>query len=203
VKSRLPRLNDADVGERLADIFGADFDRVKAEAKRPKIEIGPDVEFGPDVEIVAGLDEVVPPARKIEIDRALIEMEQLAFAAADRGDFEPLVKLMLIATAGVPPATRSLILELLWALVERTRTRGRPRMTTAQRRKVNPIHDAADEVDLIVPLLREKYPDQKMGDIREAAVAVAVARVKRRGFHLKHQTLLRHVARSRADRRRV
>jgi hypothetical protein len=81
---------------------------------------------------------------------------------------------------------------------QRRRPRGRPKMTEAERRKKYPVHDAADEVPLIVSILSLLYPERRSAEVRRRAVEVAAIR-----HSVSFETLLLHVNRPRKDRRRI
>jgi hypothetical protein len=121
--------------------------------------------------------------------------EQRAVAAARRGDLEPLARLLRpisILDFGVEddlnpaikrlsPATWTLISEFLTGErnIRTGRLKGepgRPKMSREARRARNPVHDAADEVDMIVGILRQFYPWQEREQVRERAAEIAQAR---------------------------
>jgi hypothetical protein len=75
---------------------------------------------------------------------------------------------------------------------------GRPPLSIAERRASNPVHRAADEARVIIPILKHHYPRRSQGDILDRAAKIAAERNGSR-----YKTLLRHLARSARDRRRI
>lgn len=75
---------------------------------------------------------------------------------------------------------------------------GRPPMTEQQRRARYPVHDAAALALKIEAWLRESYPDQPAGEIRDLAIEVAA---RRKG--VAEQTIINHLRRSKRDRHRI
>jgi hypothetical protein len=76
--------------------------------------------------------------------------------------------------------------------------RGRPQMSSEERRAASPVHDAADEVLSIKIILHQLYPDQDRGQINDRAIAIAA----RRGGTAP-STLSKYLNRPRRDRRRL
>jgi hypothetical protein len=75
--------------------------------------------------------------------------------------------------------------------------RGRPRMTEEERRVLNPIHDAADDLPPIESILREAYPNQNAGQIHDRALH-GVAR----HHEVSQDALENYVRRAKTDHRR-
>jgi hypothetical protein len=194
VKTPRPGFSDKDAAERLADILDAQIEQAKA------AKVAADQKIV-DEQTITLVDDA-PQKEKLKTNAAMVERDRYAFAAADSGDFEPLIRLVWGTTMDMPPNLRKLIIGLFSDHID-WRPRGRPQSTEERRRKDYPVHDAADEVALIIPLLREMYPGRKKGEIRDLAVDVAITRVKRRGYKLTGKSLLRHVTLSPKDRRRI
>jgi hypothetical protein len=56
------------------------------------------------------------------------------------------------------------------------RRRGPSKMTARKRRQRNPVHDAADEFEVVRDMLRELYPEQSARDINDCAEQIAKKR---------------------------
>lgn len=74
---------------------------------------------------------------------------------------------------------------------------GRPAASAEDRRKMTPVHDAADLVPLIEAILNEAYPGRRSRDIRDRALMIAA---RRKNILLK--TLRNYLQRPLTDRRR-
>jgi hypothetical protein len=100
------------------------------------------------------------------------------------------------------PSTRKLMAEFMTGdrnpQTGRKAGRGRPKMTREERRKINPIHRAADEVAVLRQRLHQLYPMQSAITVRKRAIDLAA---KRTGAAL--ETLRRHLRRPKNDRRRI
>ena len=123
-------------------------------------------------------------------------------------DLEPLVALLRDTRSrdGLTPLIRKLVDEIF---PERTgrpgrprvarlpmRHRGRPRMTEEERRKINPVHNADDELSVVKGIMNSEYPDQSAEEVNNAAIAL----VSRRHGVKKLRT---HSMRSKNDHRRA
>lgn len=154
-----------------------------------------------EAEIVLGLDWSLSPLRAKASAGDLAAVAELVRAAAERGDIAPLVETVMLSS--LSEETRDLVTDIVWASSEGKPGRGRPRSTRSERRKINPLHDAADDVKVIAPILRAMYPGKKRFDILDRSAAVAVEIAKRSGWVVMKKSLLRHVQRPRHDRRRI
>lgn len=147
-----------------------------------------------------------------------IEGEEAAVAAALRGDLSLLVN--MLAPYPYPPGAdpRELVNSKIkylshatWAIVCQFLTGernlktgrmkgepGRPRMSGDQRRAINPVHVAADEVPVVAAVLKKAYPDRPEPVIARRAAEVAA---RRNGARV--ETLVKHLSRSQRDPRRV
>jgi hypothetical protein len=143
-----------------------------------------------------------PPPPYVPTDRDLAEDQEAAIAAfKEQGDAFLLGHLILSRMK--PPLDKSTSL-LVWELLHAGAPKpkpgrvGAPKLTEAARRKKNPIHDAADDVDRIIPVLERDYSEQGKRDIKDRAIDIAA---KRHGVD--RDRLKKHVGRSREDRRRI
>jgi hypothetical protein len=93
------------------------------------------------------------------------------------------------------PSTYDLIADILSG--RRERPKHRPRLTEFERRAINPIHDAADEVTVVRRMLRAWYPEQEPKQIYDRALSIVARRHK-----VKSETLNFHLKRPKSDRRR-
>jgi hypothetical protein len=75
---------------------------------------------------------------------------------------------------------------------------GRPVQSVAQRRADNPVHRAADKFRVIFIILKRRFPNRSRNEIEYRAAKIAAERNGAR-----HETLLRHLARSARDPRRI
>jgi|RhiMetdeSRZDD1v2_1073273.scaffolds.fasta_scaffold35305_6 hypothetical protein len=114
-------------------------------------------------------------------------IEREALAEVERGNLKPLAALLhphhpmnkypiygRTLISALSPSTWELISDLL--VGRRKRNRGRPRKTEEQRRAMNPVHDATDEVLLIEQILSEHYPEQNNRQIRDRALQIVERR---------------------------
>jgi hypothetical protein len=123
--------------------------------------------------------------------------EAAAVEAALRGDANPLANYLLRPVPGmgfvpdeVNPAIEKLSLET-WTLIadlltgarnlktgKRKGERGPRRRSKEERRKINPVHDAADHVPAVATILARLYPDKGRSELNKRAIEIA-ARLKR------------------------
>ena len=142
--------------------------------------------------------------------------EREAVAAALRGDVEPLADLIRPvchhpfdvdevnpAIRTLSPATWDLIAE--FATGRRNPKTGKPRgapgapkKSEEERRGITHVHDAADEVPVIVAILTRHYPDEKAEAVAGRAREIAAKR-----HRISVETLIKYLGRPREDRRRV
>ena len=167
-------------------------------------------------------DDVVAMACLVRLENrrywSSIEGEEAAVAAALRGDLSLLVR--MLAPHPYPPganprehvnANIKYLSHATWAIVcqllsgERNLKTGRmkgesgrPKMSGDQRRAINPVHRAADEVPVVAAVLKEAYPDKPEPVIAKRAAEVAAAL---NGARV--ETLVKHLSRSQRDPRRV
>jgi hypothetical protein len=106
--------------------------------------------------------------------------ERDAMAKALRGEPEQLASLVTSGRCRAPAALRLAAEFVRGARDPRTgkprRGRGRPKMSSAERRARNPIHDAADEFDALRDIVRALYPGQSAEQINGLAERVAQER---------------------------
>jgi hypothetical protein len=142
------------------------------------------------------------------------EGEEAAVAAALRGDLSLLVEMFApypgrpedtvnSAIKHVSPATWTIVCQFLTGKrnLKTGHMRGEPgraKMSGDQRRAVNPVHRAADEVPVVAAVLKEAYPDKPKPVIAKRAAEVAAGR---NGARV--ETLVKHLSRSQRDPRRV
>jgi hypothetical protein len=93
------------------------------------------------------------------------------------------------------PTTYALIAEIVSGL--RKRPKHRPRLTEYERRMINPVHDAADEVPGVEGMLRAWYPDQTAKHIYDRALFVVASR-----YRVRLEALDAYLKRSKGDHRR-
>jgi hypothetical protein len=111
---------------------------------------------------------------------------QDAIAAAKQNKFGPLTELLrpehpMNGPAWFKPLIRDQLPPEAWRLIcnrlsgKRVKKgkKGRPKMTSDERRALNPVHDAADMVPEIEDILRRKYTDQDEQQIKNRAAAFA------------------------------
>jgi hypothetical protein len=183
-----PPWNDDRAVARLADIV------------MPQVELARQKK-GVEAEVVLGLDWALSPLRAKASAGNLAAVAELVRAAAERGDIARLVETVMLSS--LSEETRDLVTDIVWASSEGKPGRGRPRASRSERRRMNPQHGAADNVAVIVPILRTMYPGKKRDDILDRSAAIAVEIARRSGWIVKKKSLLRHVQRPRGDRRRV
>jgi hypothetical protein len=75
---------------------------------------------------------------------------------------------------------------------------GRPRMSSEERRNINPVNRAADEARIIIAILKRHYPRRSRSEIEDRAAKIAADRNGAR-----YETLLRHLERAARDPRRI
>jgi hypothetical protein len=93
------------------------------------------------------------------------------------------------------PSTYALIADILSG--RRKRPKRRPRLSEHERRMMNPIHNAADEVPGIQRILRAWYPQQTEKQIYDRALYVVASR-----HQVKLEALDAYLKRSKGDHRR-
>jgi hypothetical protein len=193
-----PHWNDERAAEKLAE----------SEILSAVIEVGGRREAEPEIMVVRGLKQAISRRRNLRAAKEfdLAGAESAALDAAERGDIVPLIKLITWLPpedmAKLSPEALRLIADLLLVNLPKASKlpldRGRPKMTEAERRKASPVHDAADEVPLIIPILARMYPERSRAEVRRRAVEVAAIR-----HGVNFETLLLYVNRPRKDRRRI
>jgi hypothetical protein len=185
-----PPWDDERAVARLADIV------------MPQVEAATEMKAAAQAEIVLGLDWSLSPLRAKASAGDLAAVAELVHAAAERGYISSRVETVMLAN--LSKATRDLVVDIVWASSEGKPGRGRPRMSAAGRRKINPLHDAADNGRAIVPILRQIYPDKRRDDILNRSAAVAAEIARRSGWKtVTKRRVLRHMTRPLWDRRRV
>jgi hypothetical protein len=135
-------------------------------------------------------------------------LESEAVEAAEGGNYGPLAKLLDSThplnhpeinppiRASLAPSTYALIANILSG--RRKKPAHRPKLTEIERRAINPIHGAADEVPKVERMLRAWYPEQTAKQIYDRALYVVSCRHK-----MKSETLATHLRRSKGDHRRL
>lgn len=98
------------------------------------------------------------------------DREREAIAAAAAGDFK-LLGILMQQKVPLDLEAKALLAAKLTG--EFKVGRGRPKRTIAQRRAVEPIHEAADQVTVIQELLRQRFPKQT--GLRDRAIDMAAA----------------------------
>jgi len=113
-------------------------------------------------------------------------------------NLEPLVQFVL--NSNLPPAIGKLVIEFLRGQrnLKTGNKPGRRKMTDDERRAINPIHDAADDVPFIKAILKNDWPNQTPEDIRDRALAITAKR-----HRVKEETLARYLNSSKRHRRRL
>jgi hypothetical protein len=134
-------------------------------------------------------------------------LESEAVDAAEGGNYAPLAKLFdpkhplnhpdikPPICASLTPKTYALVFDILSG---RKKPAHRPKLTDIERRAINPIHDAADEVPVVERMLHTWYPDQTANEIYNRTLYVVAHR-----HQVRPETLAAHLKRSRGDRRRL
>jgi hypothetical protein len=135
-------------------------------------------------------------------------LESEAVDAAEGGNYERLAWLLdprhPLNDKGMAPALRTALAPSTYTLIadilsgRRKRPKRRPRLSEHERRLMNPIHDAADEVPGIQRILRAWYPKQTKKQIYDRALYVVASRRQ-----VKLETLDVHLKRSKDDHRRA
>ena len=171
------------------------------------------------------------PGPPVRTDADVAVAERIAVAAAWKGNFDPLVALIdpyLIRTGGkldlvnnpavakLKPDTWGTVVMILLGdpMIVREkpkpkRKRGGQKKTEEQRRQINPIHDAADDGELIADILRQLYPEQTEKHILPRAADIAAqfevteSGLKDRRLIVKSNSLFIRLRRARKDRRRI
>jgi hypothetical protein len=151
-----------------------------------------------------------------KIDEAMGQDERAAVEAALRGDLEPLANSLrpFAGILGFPdevnPAIKKLSPET-WLIIAQFLTgarnlktgklkgeRGPREKSEDDRRRGNPVHDAADLVPVVTAILRRLYPTKGRLEVKRRAIEVAA---RLRGAQT--APLKKHLSRGRDDRRRV
>ena len=194
-----------DVARKLNAIIGPEIEERKSERRSKNT-----------IKVLRGLEVLkdYPTPKKLRMSVLVSKLGSTwVHERAMIGHIEPLIEMIrpLRSKSGklkINPAIAKLSAEM-WLLVTNLilsppqlarrpkRGRGRPKMSEEERRKLNPVHDASEEVPLIVPILKRLYPGRRL-EWRKMAVEIAA---ERRGARA--STLARHVARARSDKRRV
>lgn len=205
-----PPWDDERAVEKLAesDLVSAPIEAMKARVQAESKTVGVVVGISPALASRRSRPRKLSSRRKTEeFDLAGCERDVIE-AFDERGDIVPLIKLISWLppkdTARLSPATLRLIVELLLENLPKAsklpRGRGRPRATESEskHRKKYKVHDAADEVGLIILILARLYPERSPAEARRRAIEVAATR-----HGIDSETLLRHVNRARKDRHRI
>ena len=171
------------------------------------------------------------PSSPVRTDAEMAEAERVAVAAARKGNFKPLAaliepiltrtggKLDLVnnpAVAKLKPDTWGTVAMILLGdpmfvreKPKPKRKRGGQKKTEEQRRLINPMHDAAEDGELIADILRQLYPEQTEANILERAAKIAApfevteSGLKDRRLRVDSDSLFTHLRRPRKDRRRI
>jgi hypothetical protein len=135
-------------------------------------------------------------------------LENEAVQAAEGGNYAPLAQPLdpkhplnhpeakPPIRASLAPSTYTLIADILSG--RRKKPTHRPKLTEIERRAINPIHGAVDEVPAVERMLRVWYPDKTANQIYDRALSVVARR-----HNMKLETLAAHLKRSKGDRRRL
>jgi hypothetical protein len=133
--------------------------------------------------------------------------ESEAVNAAEDGNYKRLAWLLdpkhPLNDKGMAPALRTALAPSTYALIadilsgRRKRPKRRPKLSEHERRMMNPIHNAADEVPGIQRILRAWYPKQTEKQIYDRALYVVASR-----HQVKLETLGAYLKRSKDDHRR-
>jgi hypothetical protein len=158
--------------------------------------------------------DLVEMGKLVERENRMPDEEEQACEAALRGDLMPLVNLLTpeifvginLANVKIPhlkPSTWTLVGEFLAGKRNLCTGRlqgapGRPAMAEETRRKLNPVHGAADEVPVIAAILTRRYPAVAKKAVKQRAIAIAAGR---KGAD--PDILTRHLSRPGSDRRRI
>jgi hypothetical protein len=135
-------------------------------------------------------------------------LENEAVQAAEGGNYAPLAELLdpkhplnhpeikPPIRASLAPRTYALIADILSG--RRKKPAHRPKLTEIERRAINPIHGASDEVPAVERMLRAWYPDHTANQIYDRALSAVARR-----HNMELETLAAHLKRSKGDRRRL
>lgn len=125
--------------------------------------------------------------------------EEAALLTSENGNLSVLVDMVNIAEV-LPPAIRKRINEFLTQKrsLRTGRLSGGQKKDKDARRRINPVHGAAEEVPWIKDILKELYPKQSVKDITDRALWIAKQR-----HGSKELTIAKHLQRPKGDRRRV
>jgi hypothetical protein len=138
------------------------------------------------------------------------EMERDAVHAVENGNIAPLAGLLHPEHPdnlhGGNRPVRSMLSESTWVLIyelligARKRKRGAAKQTLAQRKRANPIHNAAEVTfPSVRAWLKTLYPERKPKEISDRALEITVKLEDLKSV----EALINYLARSRKDRRRV
>lgn len=135
-------------------------------------------------------------------------LESEAVEAAEGGNYGPLAELLdpkhPLNHPQINPPIRVSLAASTYALIadilsgRRKKPAHRPKLTEIERRAINPIHEAADEVHAVQRMLRAWYPEQTAQQIYSRTLEIVACRHK-----VKSETLAAHLKRSKGDRRRL
>ena len=129
------------------------------------------------------MDAVVQVLPDIKESEIFASMEREAIAAAERGDFKPLAKILeqknplikqLSGKFQLGEKARTILAERITGKDSGKRKRGRPKQSIEERYANTKVHGAAAELRDIQRVLRRHYPNEKK--IRERAITVAAGR---------------------------
>jgi hypothetical protein len=133
-------------------------------------------------------------------ERHPLNAEELAEEPCDRNDFHGFMPSYALLPKGqirssLAPGTYELIADILTG---EHKKRGRPPAAAGDRRKMTPVHDAADLLPMIEDILRWAYPDQNSNQIKDRAMLIAA-----RGKRVTTKKLRNLTRRKPSDRRRL
>jgi len=151
-------------------------------------------------ERIDAMDAVVQVLPDIKESEIFASMEHEAVAAAERGDFNPLAKILeqknplikqLSGKFQLGEKARAILAERITGRDAGKRGPGRPKQSIEERYASSKCHGAADALPDIERILGWHYPDEK--GIRERAITIAADRAG-----IRRQTLENYL---RSDRR--
>lgn len=140
-----------------------------------------------------------PLADLLRVDHPLND-PQLAKHPWDRDDSHAYITSWSVLPKGqirssLDPRTYELIADILDGKLKK---RGRPPAAAKDRRKMTPVHDAAELVPAVSDILRAAFPNRRSPEIKDRALLI-VARLKK----LSPETLRNFLRRKPTDRRRL
>ena len=199
-----PKFDEPEFDKKIIPFIERDLKEwEKQRAQRHRLE-DLDIEIIGDSPFVdTDTDEKTKPPSRAAFRAAVRDTEKYVREAALQGDTVPLMKLILPNNPSEPHLSASTRRLACWVMLDMMAAKklhrvGRPKMTEEDRREKYPVHDAADEVELvIVPALGKLYPDQSTAALRKRAVAIATKR-----YAIQPSTLNKHITRSVNDARR-